>query len=102
MYKIKSVNNVTIRFNGERWFHIIENHEDLAGYSDEIADTVEFPDVIIEGYSRALIALRLMDADKYLCVVYKEIDADDGFVITAYFSSKIKLEKEKIIWRRTN
>jgi hypothetical protein len=33
-------------------------------------------------------------------VVYKEISPKDGFVITAYFSSKIVLDKEEIIWQR--
>ncbi len=34
----------------ERWFHIVENHDNLAGYYDEILNTVEEPDFIIRGY----------------------------------------------------
>jgi hypothetical protein len=33
-------------------------------------------------------------------VVYKEISSADGFVITAYFSSKILLGREEIIWQQ--
>ena len=28
---VKSVNNVPIRLTDERWIHIVENHDDLAG-----------------------------------------------------------------------
>lgn len=41
-----------------------------------------------------------MLSGKYLVVVFRETD-DDGFVITAYFTSKIeKLTNRKILWRK--
>jgi len=83
----------------ERWFHIVENHNDLSGYYDDIIDTLEFPDFVIKGYKDAKIALREIRINKYIAVVYKEISEDDGFVITAYFTSKIKIENEKILWK---
>ena len=95
---VKSINNVPIRLTIERWIHIIENHDDLAGYYDEILGVIEFPDYIIQGYNEAMIALRIMKTGKYLAVVYKEITENDGFVITAYLTSKIKIEKEVILW----
>ena len=36
-----SVNGVPIRLTHERWFHIIENHDDLASYFYEVLDTIE-------------------------------------------------------------
>lgn len=95
----KSINGVNIRLTEERWLHIVENHDEMAGYYDEVLLTVEEPDFIIKGYKGALIALRKMN-DKFLCVIYKEVDKDDGFIITAYFTSKVKLDKEEIIWQR--
>jgi hypothetical protein len=100
MKEIKSIHNVTIRFTEERWFHIVENHDDLAGYFDEIIDTIEFPEYIISGYNDAKIALKSIKQGKYIAVVYKEVTKDDGFVITAYFTSKLKLENEVILWER--
>jgi hypothetical protein len=94
---VKSKNGVPIRLTKERWFHVIENHDDLAGYYEEVLKTVEEPDYIIEGYRGALIALKQILRNKFLAVVYKELK-DDGFIITAYFSRKIKLEKEVILW----
>lgn len=94
-----SINNVPIRLTDERWVHIIENHDDLAGSMQYVLAAIEDPDYIIEGYSNALIALRKQER-KFLAVVYKEINESDGFVITAFFSSKINLDKEKILWQK--
>ncbi|MHB1681141.1 MAG: hypothetical protein ACYCTB_11655 [bacterium] len=45
---IKSKNDVHIRMTeGGRWFHIIENHDDLAGYYDDVLDSIENPDIIL-------------------------------------------------------
>lgn len=93
-------NGVPIRLPEERWIHIVENHDDVAGYMDDVLEVVENPDFIIKGYREALIALRQMRANKFLAVVYKETDKVDGFIIRAYFSSKIKLEREVILWKR--
>ena len=95
---VKSKNQVPIRLTEERWLHIVENHDDLAGYYDEVLITVEQPDIIIKGYREALVALRAME-NKFLAVIYKELSRDDGFIITAYFTSKIRLEREEIIWQ---
>ena len=96
---VKSVNDVPIRLTYERWVHIIENHDDMAGYYDEVLNVVESPDFIIKGYGGALIALKRIET-KFLAVVYKETGSNDGFVVTAYFTSKIKLEREIILWQR--
>jgi len=96
---VKSVNGVPIRLTDERWVHIIENHDNMAGYYDEVLNINESPDLVIKGYGEALIALKQLEA-KFLAVVYKETGIIDGFVITAYFTSKIKLEREVILWQR--
>ena len=33
---VKSKNNVPIRLTEERWIHIVENHDDLAGYYEDV------------------------------------------------------------------
>lgn len=79
-----SINNIPIRPTEERWIHITENHDDLAGCMEDVLSTIEEPDYIISGYSDALIALKQQEK-KFLAVVYKEINNNDGFVITAFF-----------------
>lgn len=100
METVKSVNNIPIRLTDERWVHIVENHDDLAGYLDEVLLAVESPDYVIKGYQEALIALKQKEEGKFLAVVYKEVGKSDGFIITAYLTSKIKLEREVILWQR--
>lgn len=97
---VKSKNGVPIRLTAERWLHIIENHDDLAGYYDDVLNAIEEPDYIIKGYRGAFIALKETKKGKFLAVLYREVSKRDGFVITSYYTSKIKLEKEVIAWRR--
>ena len=95
-----SKNNVPIRLTDERWVHIIENHDDLAGQYDTVLMTIEDPDYILQGYMNALMALTEISPNKFFVAVYKELHHEDGFVITAYISSKIELTKESIIWHK--
>ena len=53
---VSSKNGVSIRLTEERWFHITENHDDLAGHYDDVLYAIEDPDYIMEGYKKALIA----------------------------------------------
>jgi hypothetical protein len=92
-----SKNNVLIRLTSERWFHIVENHDEVAGYYDEVLETVENPDIMLRGYKGSLIAVKNYGHKRYLMVIYREITVDDGFIITAYFSKKI--DRKKAIWK---
>ena len=72
----------------------------MAGYYSEVLETLEDPDAIYEGGSGELLAAKI-HADKYLVVVYKEISEKDGFVITAFLSSrKRQLERRAKVWPR--
>ena len=57
---------------------------------------MEDPDFILGGYGGALIAVKGMGRRKYLAVVYRETSRNDGFIITAYFTSQIA--KKSIRW----
>lgn len=94
----QSVDGVPIRLTAERWLHIVEHHDEVAGYYDEVLDTVASPDIVVPGYSGSLIAVRNHGRRRYLCVIYRQVSRTDGFIITAYFSRK--LDRKKAIWRR--
>ncbi|MFI5366289.1 MAG: hypothetical protein ACHQ4J_11755 [Candidatus Binatia bacterium] len=89
---------VPIRLTEERWFHIVENHDDLAGHYDDVLETVENPEVILQGDAGALVAAKRVAPRRHLAVVYKEVSRDDGFVVTAYFARR--LARRTIVWRR--
>ena len=93
-----SVNGVPIRLTEERWFHIVENHNDLAGHYDDVLNIIENPDFVLRGYKGALIAMKGIAKRRYLAVVYRELKRNDGFVLSAYIASKIK--RRLIIWRK--
>ncbi len=66
---VRSINNIPIRLTDERWIHVVENHDDLAGYYDEILKAVECPDYVIRISRRILIALKQKEAGRFLAVV---------------------------------
>jgi hypothetical protein len=94
-----SKNGVPIRLPDERWVHLTEGHSEMAGYYSEVQETLEDPDAIYEGGSGELLAAKEIHSDKYIVVVYKEISEKDGFVITAFLSSRRKqLERRRMVW----
>ena len=96
---IRSKNNVPIRLTEERWFHITEEHSEMAGYFFDVLDAVENPEIILEGKQDEQIVVKEFGKEKYLLVFYKEINHEDGFIITAFFTrQKKQLEKRKILW----
>ena len=95
-----SRNGVPIRLTEERWFHIVETHDEMAGRYDEVLSAIEAPDCIIQGYGEALVALKTIGKKKFMAVIYKEIGKKDGFVITAFLTSKVRIEKEVVLWEK--
>jgi len=93
-----SVNGVPIRLTYERWYHITENHDDLASYFYDVLETIQKPDFVIRGNIGPLKATRNIGKKKWLIVIYKEVSKRDGFVITAYFLDT--KPKGKVIWRQ--
>ena len=71
---------------------------------EKVIQTLSDPDTILEGDFGALIACRLYSKtpvthDKYLCVVYKELSKNEGFMLTAYFASNLS-KRRKVLWNR--
>ena len=65
MDTVFSKNGVPIRVIEERWFHITETHDDLAGHYDDVLNAVEDPDFVIEGFMKALIGLKKVSRNKF-------------------------------------
>ncbi len=93
-----SVKNVPVRLTYERWYHIIENHDDLASYFHDVLDTVENPEFVMQGDQGTLKATKNIGKKKWLVVIYKELSEEDGFIITSYFLPG--KPKGKVIWKR--
>jgi len=75
----------------------------MSDYYFEILETIENPVIIYKGNYGELIAIsdKLVNLEKFIVVVYKEINSLDGFVITAYYSEKMeKFDKKEILWKK--
>lgn len=96
---VNSKNGVPIRLTKERWFHITEEHSEMAGYFFDILETIENPKAIYEGAMGEYLAVREIEKGKYIVSIYKEVSDTDGFVITAFLTRKIKkLERRRKLW----
>jgi len=71
MDRVISIDGVPIRLTEERWFHIVENHDDMAGHYDDGLETVADPDLVIPGYRGSLIAVRNYARQRYLFAIYR-------------------------------
>ena len=96
-----SINGVPIRLPDERWIHITENHDEMAGYLYEVLETVSNPKWVLQGTRDENWAVTLISPRKAMVVIYKEtINQNDGFIITAFLTSKVdKLRKRRILWQ---
>jgi len=93
-----SKNGVPIRLTDERWAHISEEHSELAGMQAEVLETVARPAHIYAGNGGELLAAKEMGAGKWLVAVYREM-RDDGFVITAFLTSRVtSFARRKQLW----
>ncbi len=102
-----SKNGVQIRLSDERWIHITIGHPEIANYFFGMLETIEEPETVYFGNSGELLAIKKLATaeERLLVVVYKEL-ADqtgvliDGFVITAYSTSRMNaLQKRSIAWQ---
>ena len=97
---VKSKNNVQIRLTNEKWFHITEEHSEMAGYYFEVLETVEEPEAIYEGRAGECISVKRVEEGKYIVVICRELSEEDGFVITAFVTRRIQqFERRQKIWQ---
>ena len=96
-----SINGVPIRLTSERWMHIVEHHDDLAGHYHDVLETVRDPDAVYDGDAGELLALSSRYAPRSLVVAYRELSRTDGFVITAFFTTRLRqIERRRLAWKR--
>ena len=99
----KSISSKIIRLPIRQWLHIVESHDYMAGNISIILETINSPDFIVKGIKDELIALKHYSktnlGEKYCVVIYKE--NGDGFIITAFFTSKPEtIRRRGIIWQK--
>jgi hypothetical protein len=103
MIIVYSKNSIPIRLTKERWAHIITRHPEMKGEREKVIETISNPELIQAGDVGELLAVRFYAetplTKKYLVVIYKEVSKQDGFVLTAYFSTRIS-ERRRVVWKQ--
>ena len=98
LHVVTSRHGVPIRLPDERWTHITEEHCELAGMREEVLATVSDPLRIVAGKQGEVIAIRELEDGKYLVVPYRQL-AEDGFIITAFLTSRAgSFDRRKQVW----
>ena len=98
-----SRNGVKIRLTQERWLHITYSHKEIDSTDfDEALEVLEDPDFILKGDEEELLAVKKRGRRKeWFVVIYKEVNRENGFIITSYLTSDMKwLLKREIIWKK--
>jgi hypothetical protein len=100
---IRSHNHVPVRLTEERWQHILRRHPEMGDQRQRILETLAEPDLIQQGDFGELLAVRFYSetplTSKFLMVVYREVDPEDGFILTAYLTSRPSARRITI-WKR--
>lgn len=99
----RSISGKMIRLTLRQWLHITEAHDYMAGNMDKAMETVNAPEYLVQGVRGELIALKHYAetniSQKHCVVVYREQERD-GFIITAFFTSKPETIKRKgVLWQ---
>jgi hypothetical protein len=94
----KSVRDIPIRLTDERWAHIEDEHGELSEFRHHVLDTISRPERVFSGPQGEKLAIKAVEAGKWMVVVYREFDAD-GFIITAFLTRRLRsLERRNQIW----
>lgn len=94
MLVFESRDGLSIRLTDERREHILR-HPELGGQHDWIAETIGQPEEVRQSNSDPAVQLfyrfypETLVTSKWLCVVVR-LEKEDGFVITAYLTDRVK------------
>ena len=100
----RSRNGAWVRLSAERWQHISEGHPELARLRPTVLEAITNAEYLLEGTAGELLAVHRLDSAKVLAVAYREVDAQDGFVITVFVTSRVAaiFKRRRQVWPPSN
>ncbi len=92
-----------IRLTEQQWTHIILRHPELSGQTQKIRITLEEPDEVVydelnDNFRYVKLFEKTPFSKKHLLVVVRHLDKE-GFVITAFFMSRIRRRGKVVVWK---
>lgn len=99
LFIVKTPLNVKIRTTASYWKIITEiKHPQIKGKEIAVQDTLKDPELIRQSKQDKNVFLQYRKEDgHYICVVFRRLNGD-GFIITAYKTSRIAVGKT--IWQK--
>ena len=96
-FQVKTPNGVLIHTTKDYWKKIITTkHPSIAKHEDDVEDALENPSEIRRSKQDPRVHLYYKDIGKlYVCVVTDHISENEGYIITAYLTDRVK-EGEQI------
>lgn len=76
----------------------------MAGLRAAVLEAIVDAEYVLEGNDGELLAVHRLDSEKVLVVAYREVDASDGFVITAFITSRVAsvFKRRRQLWPSSN
>ena len=103
MLIVRSRNGIPIRLTEERWQHVARRHPEMQSLRERVLETLSEPEIVQQGDFGELLAIRFYPetplTSKYQVVVYREVNSEDGFILTAYLTSRPSVGRITI-WKR--
>jgi len=103
MWIADSKSGAHIRLTEERWRHITCRHPEMQATRGCVLETLADPEWIQGGDYGEFLAIRYYAdtalAGKYLVVVYRELAAYEGFILTAYLTKRPSARRVTL-WKR--
>ncbi|MBI4619206.1 MAG: hypothetical protein HY739_03425 [Desulfobacterales bacterium] len=99
----KDLYDRNVRLTDERLEHFENDHPEMAGQIDKVAETLSQPEIVVRSKTDSEAELFYRHylttpiGEKYICVVVK-VKVDDVFILTAYFTDAIK--KGDALWEK--
>ncbi len=80
--------------------NIFQSGIHISGFYEVMLQAVENPEFLLRGEKKSKIGILNTGRRRWLHVVYREIDKNDGFIISAFINNDFN--RDKIIWSRQN
>ena len=94
IFEVKDKTGRKIRLTKKQWTHINKKHPAIANYLDEIKETIENPDAVIESEEENVYLYykyykRLKSPYNYILAIVKYLNGE-GYIMSAYFEKNIR------------
>jgi len=106
VFESQSIERKNIRLTETQQLHILQGHKECAEQTDKMILTIKSPDVIyFDPAEEVYHYLRFFSdtpvTEKFMLLIVKHVD-NEGFIITAFFISKIKLKGKVKVYAKEN